>query len=179
MRKFQFKFHWNLFLGVWLTHWGRVTHICIGKLTIIGSDNGLSPGRRQAIIWTNAAILLIGPLGTNFSEILNETSPYRIISWVPVVIAFIWMPQNLTNEKSTLIQVMAWCRQAASQYLSQLWHRSLSPGHNKLICFREYFALQLMVVILNAERYQHFSRNLCIHLVLNPSDAKTRTFWEN
>ena len=39
-----------------LTHWGRVTHICVGKLTIIGSDNGLSPGRRQAIIWTNAGI---------------------------------------------------------------------------------------------------------------------------
>ena len=31
-----------------LTHWGRVTHICVGKLTIIGSDIGLSPGRRQA-----------------------------------------------------------------------------------------------------------------------------------
>ena len=53
-----------------LTHWGRVTHICIVKLTIIGSDNGLSPGRCQAIIWTNAGILLIGPLGTNFNEIL-------------------------------------------------------------------------------------------------------------
>ena len=53
-----------------LTHWGRVTHICVDKLTIIGSDNGLSPGRRQAIIWTNAGILLIEPLGTNFSEIL-------------------------------------------------------------------------------------------------------------
>ena len=53
-----------------LTHWGRVTHICVSKLTIIGSDNGLSPGRRQAIIWTNAGILLIVPLGTNFSEIL-------------------------------------------------------------------------------------------------------------
>ena len=55
---------------VMLTHWGRVTHICVGNLTIIGSDNGLSPGRRQAIIWTNAVILSIGPLGTNFSEIL-------------------------------------------------------------------------------------------------------------
>ena len=52
-----------------LTHWGRVTHICIGKQTIIGSDDGLSPGRRQAIIWTNDGILLIGPLETNFSEI--------------------------------------------------------------------------------------------------------------
>ena len=37
---------------------------------IIGSDNGLSPVRRQAIIWTNARKLLIGPLETNFSEIL-------------------------------------------------------------------------------------------------------------
>ena len=55
-----------------LTHWGRVTHICVGKLTIIGSDNGLSPGRRQAIIWTNDGILLIEPLGTNLSEIWSE-----------------------------------------------------------------------------------------------------------
>ena len=55
-----------------LTHWGRVTHICVSNLIIIGSDNGLSPGRRQAIIWTNAGILLIGLLGTNFSEILIE-----------------------------------------------------------------------------------------------------------
>ena len=47
-----------------------MTHICVGNLTIIGSDNGLSPGRRQAIIWTNAGILLIGPWGTNVSEIL-------------------------------------------------------------------------------------------------------------
>ena len=51
-----------------LTHWGRVTHICVSERTIISSDNGLSPGRRQAIIWTNAGILLIGPLGTNFID---------------------------------------------------------------------------------------------------------------
>ena len=67
----------NLHLGniriiKFLTHWGRVTHICVFKLTIIGSDNGLSSDRRQAIIWTNAGILLIGSLGTNFSEILIE-----------------------------------------------------------------------------------------------------------
>ena len=55
-----------------LNHRGRVTHICVSKLTIIASDNGLSPGRRQAIIWTSAGILLIGPLGTNVSEILVE-----------------------------------------------------------------------------------------------------------
>ena len=47
-----------------------MTHICVGNLTIIGSDNGLSPDRRQAIIWANAGILLIGPWGTHFSEIV-------------------------------------------------------------------------------------------------------------
>ena len=51
------------------THWGRGTHICVSELTIIGSDNGLSPGRHQDIIWNNAGLLLIEPLGTNFSEI--------------------------------------------------------------------------------------------------------------
>ena len=45
-----FEFHWSLLLRFSLTHWGRVTDLCAGNLTIIGSDNGLSPGRRQAII---------------------------------------------------------------------------------------------------------------------------------
>ena len=59
-----------------LTHWGRVTHICISKLTIIGSDNGLSPSRRQTIIWTKAGILLIRTFATNFSEILSEINTF-------------------------------------------------------------------------------------------------------
>ena len=59
-----------------LTHWGRVTHICVSKLTIIGFDNGLSPGRHQAIISTNIGILLIWTLGTNFSEILSKIHPF-------------------------------------------------------------------------------------------------------
>ena len=37
------------------------------------------------------------------------------------------MPIDLTDGKSTLVQVMAWCRQATSHYLSQCWHRSMSP----------------------------------------------------
>ena len=48
------------------------------KLTIIGSDNGWSPGRRQTIIWTNTGILLIGPLGTNFSEISIEIQTFSL-----------------------------------------------------------------------------------------------------
>ena len=64
-----------------LTRWGRVTQIYVSELTIIGSDNGLLPGRHQAIIWTNARILVIGPLGTNISEILikTDTSSFKKI----------------------------------------------------------------------------------------------------
>ena len=62
-----------------LTHWGRVTHICISKLIMIGSDNGLSLGRRQAIIWTNDGILLIRTFRTHFSELVSEihTFPFK------------------------------------------------------------------------------------------------------
>ena len=50
-----------------------MTHICVRKLANFGSDNGLSPGRRQAIFSTNAGILLIGLLGTNFNESFIES----------------------------------------------------------------------------------------------------------
>ena len=53
-----------MFSVVCLTHWG--------KIIVIASDNGLSSGRCQAIIWTNAGILLIGPLGINLSEMSVE-----------------------------------------------------------------------------------------------------------
>ena len=42
-------------------------------------------------------------------------------------IAIRWMPQNTFDDKSTLTQVIAWCRQATSYYLSQCWYRSMLP----------------------------------------------------
>ena len=53
-------------------HWGQLTHIYVGNRTIIGSNNGLSLGRRQDIVCTNAGMLLIGTMGKNFSDILSE-----------------------------------------------------------------------------------------------------------
>ena len=71
---FNIFMHYPMYWGphMLLTQGGWMMHICVSKLTIIGSDNGLSPERRQATIWTNARILLITTLGTNFSEILSE-----------------------------------------------------------------------------------------------------------
>ena len=57
-----------------LTHRGRVTHAFVCKITIIGSVNGVSPGRRQAIIWTSDGILLIGPLRNKVQWNLNRNS---------------------------------------------------------------------------------------------------------
>ena len=87
-----------------LTHWRRVTHICVGKLTIIGSDNGLLPGRRQAIIWTNAWILLI--------VLLNNS-----------VIGYTFSSHRLAVELSNIV----WKQLLPTVDISVCWFM-LSPG---------------------------------------------------
>ena len=67
-------------------------HICHGNLTIIGSDNGLFSGQRQAIIWTNVLTLLIGPLGTNFSEILIEIDKFSFKKMHLKMLSGKWWP---------------------------------------------------------------------------------------
>ena len=73
-----------------LTHRGQVTYICVGKISIIGSDNGLSPSRCQAIIWTNAGILLI--LRTNFSETLIRIQTFSFKKMHFKMAAAKWRP---------------------------------------------------------------------------------------
>ena len=88
-----------------LTHWGRVTHICVGKLTIIGSYNGLSPGRRQAIIGINVGILSIGPLGTNFKEIWSEIHSFSFKKMHLKLSSAKWRPSCLgLNELTHIMQ---------------------------------------------------------------------------
>ena len=60
--------------------------------TIIGSDSGFSPGRRQPIIWTNVRILLIGPLGTNFSEILIKIHTFPFMRMHLKMLPINWWP---------------------------------------------------------------------------------------
>ena len=102
--------YWHMFVLLSpdeLTHWSRVTHICLSKLTIIGSDNGLATGRRQAIMWTNAGILLIQTLGTNISKILSKIHTFSFTEMHLKMSSGKWQPfclslNVLTSSKSDL-----------------------------------------------------------------------------
>ena len=69
-----------------------MTHICLCKLIIVVSDNDLSPGRHQAIISTNAGILFILNLGTNFSEILSEVHTFSFNKMYLKIPSAKWRP---------------------------------------------------------------------------------------
>ena len=98
--------------GVLLTHRGRAMPICVSKLAIIGSDNGLSPGRRQAIIWTNAGILLIWNLGTNFSEMLSEIHTFSFKKMHVKMSSATW------RQLCIGLNVLIWCSHDISRSLS-------------------------------------------------------------
>ena len=92
---------------------------------------------------------------------------------------------NLADDKSTLVQVMAWCRQATSHYLSQCWPRSVSPygvtrpqwviNHWLSDRIRNYIPVKLWDVIthpwLNLLRLRqngrHFSDDILKYIFLN------------
>ena len=73
----------------------RVTPICVGEIIIIGSHNGLSPDRRQAIIWTNAGLLSIEPLRTYFSENLIKVQPFSLKKMHVKMSSAKWRPSCL------------------------------------------------------------------------------------
>ena len=106
-----------------LTHWGRVTHICVSKLTTIGSDNGLSPGQRQAIIWTIAGILLIGnKLQWDFNRNSNIFIQENAFENVVCEMASICLGLNVLRP-SDLHNVISYTGKLASVY----WNSSLQP----------------------------------------------------
>ena len=88
-----------------------MTHICVGNLTIIGPDNDFSPGRRQAIIWTNAGILLIVPWGTNFSEILLGIQTFSFKKMHLIMSFAKWRPFCLGLNVKVEYMHCKWCRQ--------------------------------------------------------------------
>ena len=138
-----------------------MTHICVSRLTITGSDNGLLPGRRQAIIWTNAGILLIVPLGTNFSENLIEILTFSFTQ------TLLWSHQSVAwicNSKSHNI--------VGSNYLSMPWIFWVqdSPEIDKITSFKHsHIALRRKKHIYMTGMYGylfHYEINFCIPSVL-------------
>ena len=86
---------------------------------------------------------------------------------------FRWMPQGLTDDKSTLVQVMAWCRQATSHYLNQCWPRSPTPygiTRPQWINISKYFCLlKLQNLAFLSANYIWLTRQLCKNLLVHPS----------
>ena len=118
-----------------LTHLGRVTHICVSKLTIIGSDNGLTPRRRQAITWTSAGILLIRPLETKFSENLIEIHMFSFKKMHLKMSSVKWrlfcLPQCVKWSSPRVAVVFGVCPICRSQVLSREWRCSWSSADRR------------------------------------------------
>ena len=133
-------------LGPILTHWGRVTHICVRKLTLIGSDNGVSPGRHQAIIWTNAGILLIGPLGTNFSENLIGIQTFSFNSrkcpW----------KCRLRNGVHFVSASMCWYNNCVFKYTVSLYRNMIG---SPIVKIRWYYNCFICIIWTPIPRRQH------------------------
>ena len=93
------------------------------NLAIIGPDNGLSPDRRQAIIWSNAEIFLIEPLGKNFSDIWTEIHTFSFKEIYLKMSSGKWMNtdcSNIVHRNNPWQLVQAWCRIYASDVWSPL-----------------------------------------------------------
>ena len=127
------EFPWvnGLVIQTWddqqLTHWDRLTHICFSELTTTGPDNGLSPGRRQAIIWTNAGMLFIGPIGTNFNEILIKIHIFSFKKMHLKMSSAKWRPFCLGLNVLKPTFVVAIVHSSVSQQPQEKCHLPLSP----------------------------------------------------
>ena len=103
-----------------LTLWGRVTSISVGKQTIIGSDNGLSPGQRQAIIWTNAGIYII--IAKNIRYLLWNRGAWRFFhdTYLTIEVQGIWCTHHL-HDSCPLTDVNQHFTALGCRYYFKIW----------------------------------------------------------
>ena len=78
-----------------VTHGGRVTHTCVSEPNLNGSDNGLSTGRLQVIMWTYAGSLLIWPLRKYFREISIKVQTFSFNKMHLKMLSAKWRPFSL------------------------------------------------------------------------------------
>ena len=144
------------------THWGQVTHICVAYLTIIGSDNGLSPSRHQAIIWTNAGILLIRPFGTNFSEILIKIHIFSFKKMHLKMSSAKRRPFCLGLNVITATEVTLWVHSTFSR-LQQLQY--VNNGVAVVLCWAINIQIFLYCILSNGVIFVHLHCTFLIHFV--------------
>ena len=142
--------------------------------------------------WVNS--LAPGRFKFNFRKVIVKLTLVNGGWGISNEIALRWMPQDLTGDKSTLIQVMAWCRQATSHYLSQCWPWAMSPNgvtrpqwvkplwHSDAIYWRAWSTLvpTMACCLIAPSHYLNYRKTPCIsrtkaqnlnvsHLVLQSS----------
>ena len=154
-------------------------HICVGNLTIIDSNNGLSPGCPQAIIWTNAEVLLNWPLGTNFSEIEIHIISFKKM-YLEVSFGKRWpfcLSLNVLNVSPIYIRTTVNFRVATrlSEKISLTFPWQFPDCHYKfqslswyIPCgdFLQYIQNHIEIVVSTRERFQNHMN--CRHLM--PAD---------
>ena len=104
---------------IWTCLHQNVKAFCLGRSvltvlvpTMVNKVNSLAPGKIQF----------------NFRKVIFKLILVNVGCGISYEFAHRWMPQDLTDDKSTLVQVMAWGRQATSHYLRQYWPRSMSSN---------------------------------------------------
>ena len=128
--------------GTWL-------YICVTKHSI-GSDNGLLPDRRQAIIWTSAGILLIEALGTNFSEIFIEIHAFSFKEMHLKMSSGKWQPFCLSLNVLSLTKMLmqhAWRSNVGINVLGYILQYSMDIATQYVICNTSYY--DVWVLLLN------------------------------
>ena len=119
-----------------------MTHICVSKITIIGSDNGLSPGRRQAINWTNVGIFLIWPLWTNFAKIVIEIHISSFKKMHLKMLSVKFLPFCLGLNALTDDDPVQW-RIYASSYMYLDKTNASSRGAGRMISCRQHLQMRV------------------------------------
>ena len=117
--KFLSSFH----LKLMLTLVAKLVTEPQGSIVVNGSS--YEDTSRWWVGWIGVNTLVFWWCGSDFKNVISEQLLQIKFKKTSCDIALMWMPENSLDDKSTLVQVMAWCRQATSHYLSQCWPRSM------------------------------------------------------
>ena len=162
-----------------LNHWGRVTHICVSELTIIGSNNGLLPERHQAIIWTNAGILLIGQTSMKFQSQFKHFHSRKCI----------WRCRLRNGVHLSRPQCVNWCpfellfrSQSVHDFRNIVWKIKLTYDEHQGIAFLPAIWLFVQKTIQTnnkkAIKALHYCSFLCRESTNNWASPYTKRQWK-